>query len=101
MDLKLFSFVVLVYREKARKKLCFVSVFFVSFKIFNHGSCRGNTACALAQWLHLVALHETKDAVHRAMCIAPYSPGGMVIKIVIDLATFFIIVNSMFAHNHS
>jgi hypothetical protein len=48
-----------------------------------------------------VALHETKDALHWAMRIAPYPPGGMVIKIVVDLATFFVIVDSMFAHNHS
>jgi hypothetical protein len=48
-----------------------------------------------------VALHEAKDALHRAMCIVPYPPGGMVIKIVGDLATFFVIVDSMFAHNHS
>jgi hypothetical protein len=76
-------------------------VFFISFKIINHSVCPGNTACALAQWRHLVALHEAKDALHRAMCIAPYPPSGMVIEIVVDLATFFVIVDSMFAHNHS
>jgi hypothetical protein len=81
--------------------LCFVSVFFVSFKIVNHGGRRGNTACALAQWRHLVASHEAKDALHRVMRIAPYPPGGMVIEIVVDLATFFVIVDSMFAHSHS
>jgi hypothetical protein len=48
-----------------------------------------------------VALHEATDALYWAMCIALYPPGGMVIKIVIDLAAFFIIVDSMFAHNHS
>jgi hypothetical protein len=68
--------------------MCFVNVFFVSFKIVDHGSRRGNMACALAQWRHLVALHEAKDALHWAMRIAPYSPGGMVIDIVIDLAIF-------------
>jgi hypothetical protein len=81
--------------------LCFVSVFFVSFKIVDHGNRWGNTACALARWRHLVALHEAKDVLHRAMCIALYPPGGMVIKIIVDLATFFVIVDSMFAHNHS
>jgi hypothetical protein len=81
--------------------LCFVSVFFVSFEIVNHGGRRGNTACALAQWWHLVALHEDKDVLHRAMHIVLYPPGGMVIEIVVDLATFFVIVDSMFAHNHS
>jgi hypothetical protein len=48
-----------------------------------------------------VALHEPKDALHQAMHIVPYPPGSMVIKIVVDLATFFVIVDSMFAHNHS
>jgi hypothetical protein len=48
-----------------------------------------------------VALHEAKDALHWAMPIAPYPPSGMVIKIVIDLATFFVIIDSMFARNHS
>jgi hypothetical protein len=80
--------------------LCFVSVFFVLFEIVDHGGRRGNTACALARWWHLVASHEAKDALHQAMHIAPYPPGSMVIKIVVDLATFFVIVDSMFAHNH-
>jgi hypothetical protein len=48
-----------------------------------------------------MALHEAIDALHRAMRIAPYPPSGMVIEIVVDLATFFVIINSMFAHNHS
>jgi hypothetical protein len=74
--------------------LCFVSVFFVSFKIVNHGGRRGNTACALAQWRHLVALHEANDALHWAIRIAPYPP-------IVDLATFFVIVDSMFAHDQS
>jgi hypothetical protein len=95
------SFIALVYREKAGLKLCFVSVFFVSFKIVNHGGHQGNTACALAQWRHLVALHEAKDVLHWAMHIVLYPPSGMVIKIVADLATFSVIINSMFAHNHS
>ncbi len=76
-------------------------VFFVSFKIVNHGGPWGNMVCALAQWRHLVALHEAKDALHQAMRIAPYPPGGMVIKIAIVLTIFFVIVDSMFAHNHS
>jgi hypothetical protein len=81
--------------------LCFVSGFFVSFEIINHGGRRGDMAHALARWRHLVALHESKDALHRAMRIVLYSPGGMVIEIIVDLATFFGIVSSMFAHNHS
>jgi hypothetical protein len=69
--------------------LCFVSVFFVSFEIVSHGGCQGNTACALARWRHLVALHEAKDALHWGMRIALYPPGSMVIKIIVDLFTFF------------
>jgi hypothetical protein len=48
-----------------------------------------------------VALHEAKDALYRAMRITPYPPGGMVIEIVVDLATFFVTIDSMFVHNHS
>jgi hypothetical protein len=81
--------------------LCFVSVFDVSFKIVNHGSCRGHTARALAQWPHLVAKHEALDALHRAMCIVPNRPGGMAVKIVVNLPAFFDIVNSVVTHNHS
>jgi hypothetical protein len=75
--------------------------FFVSFKIIDHGGRRGNLACALARWWHLVALHEAKDALHWAMHIMPYLPGGMIIEIVVDSATFFVIIDSMFAHNYS
>jgi hypothetical protein len=42
-------------------------VFFFLFKIVNHGGRQGNTAQALAQWRHLVALHEARDALHREM----------------------------------
>jgi hypothetical protein len=80
--------------------LCFGSVFF-SFKIVNHGGCQGNTMQALARWWHLVASHEAMDALHWAMCIAPYRPSGMAIKIVVNLPAFFVIVDSVVAHNHS
>jgi hypothetical protein len=56
---------------------------------------------ALARWQHLVALHETTDALHRAMHIAPHPPGGMAIEIIVDLPAFFVIVDSVVAHNHS
>jgi hypothetical protein len=79
----------------------FCECFCASFKIINHGGHRGNTAQALAQWWHLVALHDAMDALHWAMRIAPYRPGGMAIKIVADLPAFFVIVNSVVAHNHS
>jgi hypothetical protein len=48
-----------------------------------------------------VAAHEATDALHRAMCIAPYHPGSMAIKIVVDLPAFFAIVDSVVTHNHS
>jgi hypothetical protein len=79
----------------------FCLCFCVSFKIVDHGSRWGNTAWALARWWHLVALHEAMDVLHQAMSIAPYRPGGMAIKIVINLPAFFVIVDSAVAHNHS
>jgi hypothetical protein len=75
--------------------------FWVSFKIVDHGSRRGNTARALTQWQHLVALYKATDALHRAICVAPYRPGSMGIKIVVSLPAFFVIVDSIVAHNHS
>jgi hypothetical protein len=48
-----------------------------------------------------VALHEAMDALNWAMCIAPYHPGGMVIKTFFDLPAFFVIVDSVVTHNHS
>jgi hypothetical protein len=56
-------------------------VFYVSFKIVDHGSCRGNTARALAQWRHLVALHEATDALHWAKHLALHRYVRMAIKI--------------------
>jgi hypothetical protein len=63
----------------------------------DHGSHRGNTARALAQWRHLVASREATDALHWAMFIVLYRPGGMVIKIAAKFATFFYIVDSNLA----
>ncbi len=79
----------------------FCKCYCVSFKIVDHGGRRGNTAQALAQWWHLVALHEATDALHRGMRIAPYRPGGMAIEIVVDLPAFFVIFDFVAAHNHS
>jgi hypothetical protein len=58
-------------------------------------------AWALAHWQHLVALYEATDALHWAMRIKLYRPGGMGIKIVVSLPAFFVIVDSVVAHNHS
>jgi hypothetical protein len=82
-------------------KSCVLLVFFFLFEIVNHGGRRGNMARALARWRHLVALHEAKDVLHWAMCIAPYCSGGMAINIVINFPAFFVIVDSIVAQNHS
>jgi hypothetical protein len=50
------------------EKKCFLLVFFFLYEIVDHSGRWGNTARALAQWRHLVALHEAKDALHRVMC---------------------------------
>jgi hypothetical protein len=75
--------------------------FCVSFKVVNHGSRWGNTARALAQWRHLVMMHKVTDVLHRVMHIAPYCPGGMAIKIIVNLPAFFVIIDSVVAHKHS
>jgi hypothetical protein len=56
-------------------------VFFFLFKIVNHGGRQGNTVRALAQWRHLVALHEAMDALHRAMRPASHRRIRMAIEI--------------------
>jgi hypothetical protein len=61
--------------------LCFVSVYFVSFKTNDHGGRQGNTTQALAQWWHLVALHEAIDVLHWEMHPALHRRIRMAIKI--------------------
>jgi hypothetical protein len=34
-----------------------------------------------------VALHEATDTLHRAMCLAPYLPGCMVVAIAVESIT--------------
>jgi hypothetical protein len=82
-------------------KSCVLIVFFFLFKIVKHGSRRGDTARALAQWWHLVALHEATDALHLVMHIVPYPPGSIAIEIVINLSAFVIIIDSVVAHDNS
>jgi hypothetical protein len=69
-------------------------VFYRFTDIDNHGGRQGNMELALARWQNLVALHEATDALHRAMRIALYCPSSMVIKIIVNLATFFYIVDN-------
>jgi hypothetical protein len=54
-------------------------VFFSHADDNDHGSRWGNTARALAQWLHLVASCESTDVPYQEMFIVLYRPGGMVI----------------------
>jgi hypothetical protein len=62
-------------------KSCVLLVFFFLFKIIDHGGRRGDTAGALAQWQHLVALHEAMDALQRAMRPTLHRRIRMAIKI--------------------
>ena len=64
----------------------------------DHGVRRANTR-ALARWRRLGASHEAANTLHRAMCLAPYCPVGMVIAFVVDCVTFYYIVNNRVAIN--
>ncbi len=58
----------------------------------DHGVCQADTARAHARWQHIVASHEATDTLHRAMCLTPYLPGGMVVAIAVKSVTFYCIV---------
>jgi hypothetical protein len=55
----------------------------------DHGGHWGDIAWALTRWRRLVASCQAIDALHWAMFIVLYRPGGMVIKIAVEFATFF------------
>jgi hypothetical protein len=57
----------------------------------DHGVHRADTARAHARWRYLVASHEATDTLHRAMCLAPYLPVGMVVVIAVESITSYII----------
>jgi len=57
----------------------------------DHGVRRADTARAHARWWHIVASHEATDTLHRAICLAPYLPGGMVVTIAVKSVTSYII----------
>ena len=59
----------------------------------DHGVRRADTARAHARWRHLVASHEATDALHRAMCLAPYQPNGMVVTVAVESVTFYFFVD--------
>jgi hypothetical protein len=58
----------------------------------DHGVRRADTARAHARWQYIVASHEATDTLHRAMCLAPYLPGGMVVAIAVESVTFYYMV---------
>jgi hypothetical protein len=62
-------------------KSCALLVFFFLFEIINHGGLRGNMVRALAQWQHLVALHEAADVLHWAMRPTSHNRIRMAFKI--------------------
>jgi hypothetical protein len=64
-------------------------------EFFDHGGRRGDTAQALARWLHPVASSEAPDVIHRAMRPASYYLTHMAIEIAIDSPAFFVVINSL------
>jgi len=59
----------------------------------DHGIRRANMARAHAQWRYLVASHEATDTLYQSMCLVPNLPGGMVVAIAVESATFYYIVD--------
>jgi hypothetical protein len=59
----------------------------------DHGGRRGDTAQALARWLHPMASSEAPDVIHRAMRPALYHCIVMAIKIASDSPAFFVAVD--------
>jgi hypothetical protein len=72
-----------------------------STKIVDHGGRRGNVMRALARWRHPVALFEAQDVLHRAMRPTSHRRIPMAIEMASNLIVFGLIVDSLFAHNHS
>ncbi len=64
----------------------------------NHGVRRADTAQALARWWRFGASHEAINMLHRAMCLAPYQIGSMVIAFAVEFVTFFYIVDDRVAN---
>jgi hypothetical protein len=59
----------------------------------DNGVRRADTTRALARWRRLGASHEATDTLHRAMCLAPYQPHGMVVAIAVKSVTFYFFVD--------
>jgi hypothetical protein len=73
--------------------LYFVSVYCCFNNFVDHGGCRGNTAQALAQWRHPVALSEALDVLYQAMRPVLYRRIRMAIEIASDSPAFFVVVD--------
>ena len=73
-------------------------MFLLHFDNEDHGVRLANTARALARWRRLGASHEATETLHRAMCLAPYCPVGMVVAFVVDCVTFFYIIDNRVAN---
>jgi len=56
----------------------------------DHGVRRADTTRAHARWQHIVASHEATDTLYRAMCLALYLLGGMVVAIAVESVTSYI-----------
>jgi hypothetical protein len=67
----------------------------------DHGGCRGDTAQALARWLHPVASSEAPDMIHRAMRPASYHCIAMAIEIAINSPAFFVAVDLLSPTNRA
>jgi hypothetical protein len=74
-----------------------------SAKIVNHGGHYSDAMQSLAQWRHPVASSdsEARDVLHRAVRPASYRRIPMAIEIASDLPAFFVVLNFVFAHNHT
>jgi hypothetical protein len=59
----------------------------------NHGGRRGDTAQALAQWLHQVASSEAPDVIYLVICPASYHCITMAIEIAIDSPAIYVAVD--------
>jgi hypothetical protein len=73
------------------------------FSVFStnvyHGGCRGDTAQALDQWRHPVALSEALDVLYRVMCPASHPCIRMTIEITSDWPAFFFVADSLLPTN--
>jgi hypothetical protein len=67
----------------------------VSSKFVNHGDRRGNTAQALDQWRHPVALSEAPDVLHWEMRPTLYRCIAMAIEIASYSPAFLVAVDSL------